>query len=217
MLGFDLAMFVAIIVAVLIAIDVHEFCHAWVAAQLGDPTAQNMGRVSLNPLVHLDPVGTLMIFLTAITGFGIGWGKPVPVDPYRLRYGPMAGMGIVSLAGPAANLTTAAILAIPIRLGALPLPSIVLELLFIIAMVNIGLAVFNLIPLPPLDGYGVLMGILGSIRSGWAYRWAYTLARYERYGPMILLIVIIADRYIPVFSFLIYPPYDFLTRLILGV
>jgi Zn-dependent protease len=117
MLSFDLARFAAIIVAVLVAIDVHECCHAWVADRLGDPTARNLGRVSLNPLVHLDPLGTLMIFLTAITGFGIGWGKPVPVDPYRLRHGPTTGMGIVSLAGPAANLTTAAVLAIPFRLG----------------------------------------------------------------------------------------------------
>jgi Zn-dependent protease len=217
MLGFDIARFVAIIVAVLIAIDVHECCHAWAAAELGDPTAKNLGRVSLNPLVHLDPLGTLMIFLTAITGFGIGWGKPVPVDLSRVRVGYMAGMAVVSLAGPLANLATAAILAIPIRLGTMVLPGIALELLFIIAMVNIGLAVFNLIPLPPLDGYGVLMGILGSIRSGWAYRWAYTLARYERYGPMILLVVIIVDRYIPLFSFIIYPPYEFLRRLILGV
>jgi Zn-dependent protease len=217
MLGFDIVRFVAIIVAVLIAIDVHECCHAWAAAELGDPTAKNLGRVSLNPLVHLDPLGTLMIFLTAITGFGIGWGKPVPVDLSRVRVGYMAGMAVVSLAGPLANLATAAILAIPIRLGTMVLPGIALELLFIIAMVNIGLAVFNLIPLPPLDGYGVLMGILGSIRSGWAYRWAYTLARYERYGPMILLVVIIVDRYIPLFSFIIYPPYEFLRRLILGV
>jgi Zn-dependent protease len=217
MLGFDLARFAAIIVAVLVAIDVHECCHAWMADRLGDPTARSLGRISLNPLVHLDPLGTLMIFLTAITGFGIGWGKPVPVDPYRLRSGPMTGMGIVSLAGPAANLTTAAVLAIPFRLGEAALPGTALELLFVIAMVNIGLAIFNLIPVPPLDGYGVLMGILGSIRSGWAYRWSYKLARYERYGPMILLLVIIADRYVPLFSYIIYPPYLLLRRLILGV
>jgi Zn-dependent protease len=217
MLGFDLARFAVIIVAVLIAIDVHECCHAWTAAELGDPTARNLGRVSLNPLVHLDPLGTLMIFLTALTGFGIGWGKPVPVDLSRLRVGYMTGMAVVSLAGPVANVATAAILAIPFRLGGTILPGIVLELLFTIAVVNIGLAIFNLIPLPPLDGYGVLMGILGSMRSGRAYRWAYTLARYERYGPMILLVVIIVDRYIPLFSFIIYPPYEFLSRLILGV
>jgi Zn-dependent protease len=217
MFGLDLGQFIAIIVAVLVAIDVHECCHAWVAARLGDPTAKNLGRVSLNPLVHLDPLGTLMIFLTALTGFGIGWGKPVPVDPHRLRQGPMKGMGIVSLAGPAANLATAALIAIPFRAGMLILPSAVLQLLLVAAIVNIGLAVFNLIPVPPLDGYGVLMGILGSIRASWAYRSVYSLARYERYGPMILLLVIIADRYIPILSTVVYPPYMLLRQLILGV
>jgi Zn-dependent protease len=216
MLGFNLARLAAIIVAVLVAIDVHECFHAWVAAKLGDPTARNLGRVSLNPLVHLDPLGTLMILMTAITGFGIGWGKPVPVDPYRLRHGPLTGMGIVSLAGPAANLTTAVALAIPFRLWGMILPSMVLELLVIIIVVNIGLAIFNLIPIPPLDGYGVLMGILGSLRRPWAYRWSYNLARYERYGPMILLLVIIVDPYIPLFSAIISPPYLLLRQLILG-
>lgn len=216
MFALDLPRLIIIIIAVLIAIDVHECCHAWVAAELGDPTAKSLGRVSLNPIVHLDPLGTLMILITAATGFGIGWGKPVPVDPYRLRYGPRVGMGIVSLAGPSANLATAALLAIPFRMGA-TLPPILLELLFIVSMVNIGLAIFNLLPLPPLDGYGVLMGVLGSIRASWAYRCSYALARYERYGPMILLLVIIGDRFIPLFSFVVYYPYLLLRRLILGV
>ena len=216
MFALDLPRLIIIIVAVLIAIDVHECCHAWVAAELGDPTAKSLGRVSLNPIVHLDPLGTLMILITAATGFGIGWGKPVPVDPYRLRYGPRVGMGIVSLAGPSANLATAALLAIPFRMGA-TLPPILLELLFIVSMVNIGLAIFNLLPLPPLDGYGVLMGVLGSIRAPWAYRWSYALARYERYGPMILLLVIMGNRFIPLFSFVVYYPYLLLRRLILGV
>jgi len=216
MFALDLPRLIIIIIAVLIAIDVHECCHAWVAAELGDPTAKSLGRVSLNPIVHLDPLGTLMILITAATGFGIGWGKPVPVDPYRLRYGPRVGMGIVSLAGPSANLATAALLAIPFRMGA-TLPPILLELLFIVSMVNIGLAIFNLLPLPPLDGYGVLMGILGSIRAPWAYRWSYALARYERYGPMILLLLIIGNRFIPLFSFVVYYPYLLVRRLILGV
>jgi len=216
MFALDLPRLIIIIIAVLIAIDVHECCHAWVAAELGDPTAKSLGRVSLNPIVHLDPLGTLMILITAATGFGIGWGKPVPVDPYRLRYGPRVGMGIVSLAGPSANLATAALLAIPFRMGA-TLPPILLELLFIVSMVNIGLAIFNLLPLPPLDGYGVLMGVLGSIRAPWAYRWSYAMARYERYGPMILLLVIIGNRFIPLFSFVVYYPYLLLRRLILGV
>ncbi len=217
MSGLDVPRFIGIIIAVLIAIDVHECCHAWVAAEMGDPTAKHLGRVSLNPIVHLDPLGTIMIFLTALTGFGIGWGKPVPVDPYRLRYGPRAGMGAVSLAGPLANLTTAALLAVPFRLGLGILPASVLEFIFIISMVNIGLAIFNLLPVPPLDGYGVLMGVLGSINTSWAYRWSYTLARYERYGPMVLLVVIIANRYIPLFSWIIYPPYLLIRRLFLGV
>lgn len=217
MSGLDVPRFIGMIIAVLIAIDVHECCHAWVAAQMGDPTAKHLGRVSLNPIVHLDPLGTLMIFLTALTGFGIGWGKPVPVDPYRLRYGPRAGMGVVSLAGPLANLTTATLLAVPFRLGLGILPDLALEFIFIISMVNIGLAIFNLLPVPPLDGYGVLMGVLGSINASWAYRWSYTLARYERYGPMILLLVIIANRYIPLFSWIIYPPYLLIRRLLLGV
>jgi len=122
----------------------------------------------------------------------------------------------VSLAGPSANLATAALLAIPFRMGA-TLPPILLELLFIVSMVNIGLAIFNLLPLPPLDGYGVLMGILGSIRAPWAYRWSYALARYERYGPMILLLLIIGNRFIPLFSFVVYYPYLLVRRLILGV
>jgi Zn-dependent protease len=217
MFALDLPRLIIIIIAVLIAIDVHECCHAWVAAELGDPTAKSLGRVSLNPIVHLDPLGTLMILITAATGFGIGWGKPVPVDPYRLRYGPRVGMGIVSLAGPSANLATAALLAIPFRMGATLLPNFLLELLFIVSMVNIGLAIFNLLPLPPLDGYGVLMGVLGSIRAPWAYRWSYAMARYERYGPMILLLVIIGNRFIPLFSFVVYYPYLLLRRLILGV
>ena len=215
--GLDLGRLAAIIVGVLIAIDVHECCHAWVASAMGDPTARQRGRVSLNPIVHLDPLGTLMILITAFAGFGIGWGKPVPVDPYRLKYGPRLGMGIVSFAGPAANLITAGLLAVPVRMGTLVLPGLVLELLFIICLVNIGLAVFNLLPLPPLDGYGVLMGILATIKAPWAYRWSYTIGRYERYGPLILLLIIIADRYIPVFSIIIQPPYLLLRRLILGV
>lgn len=220
LIGLDLPRFITIIIAVLIAIDVHECCHAWMASEMGDPTAKQMGRVSLNPIVHLDPIGTLMIFITAITGFGIGWGKPVPVNPYRLRYGPRVGMGVVSFAGPLANLATAALLAVPFRIGASVLPDFLLELLFVVSMVNIGLAVFNLLPLPPLDGYGVLMGILGSIRAPWAYRWSNTIERYERYGPMVLMLIIVVGWYIPslsLFRLILYPPYFLLRRLILGV
>ncbi|MBC7262181.1 MAG: site-2 protease family protein, partial [Chloroflexi bacterium] len=149
---------------ILLALDVHECFHAWVADQLGDPTARYMGRISLNPIVHLDPLGTMMMLFAAFSGRGIGWGKPVPVNPRNLRYGPRVGMGIVSFAGPFANLVTASLIALPLRLR-LSLPGTLSFLLMQVMFINIGLAIFNLIPLPPLDGYGVLQGILASIRG----------------------------------------------------
>ena len=139
----------------LVAITIHEFAHAWAANRLGDRTATALGRLSLNPLRHLDPLGTLML-LTA----GIGWGKPVPVNPYNLRNGPKAGMAVTSLAGPLSNLLLAAALSVPLRLGLAPftiwgasalLPSLG-ELLLTVIIMNIGLAIFNLIPIAPLDG-----------------------------------------------------------------
>src|SRR5512136_662814 len=90
----------ATLVGLVIAITVHECAHAWTADRLGDPTARYQGRVSLNPLVHLDPLGSVMILVTALLGTGIGWGKPTPVNPSRLRFGSRLGSGIVSLAGP---------------------------------------------------------------------------------------------------------------------
>ena len=152
----DIRTFIAGALGILIALDVHEFFHAWVADWLGDPTARYLGRISLNPLVHLDPLGTLMLFLAATTGRGIGWGKPVPVNPNRLRYGPRVGMGIVSFAGPFANLVTAAAFGLPLRLGA-ELPGTLSVLFLQIMFINIGLAIFNLIPLPPLDGAEVIL------------------------------------------------------------
>jgi len=180
---------------ILLAIDVHECMHAWTADRLGDPTARLMGRVSLNPLVHLDPLGTAMMALAAFSGRGIGWGKPVPVNPLHLKYGPRVGMGLVSLAGPLANLATAGILGLPFRLGIrLPglLPLLLLQMLFI----NIGLAAFNLIPLPPLDGYGVLQGIVASVRGPTAFRLSQKLATFEQQGALMLFLLIIASQYI---------------------
>ena len=106
MQGLDIVLF---LVALFISIDFHEFCHALAATVLGDLTARRAGRLSLNPLVHLDPMGTVMILLAALARFGIGWGKPVPVNPYNLRTNPIAGMGIVAAAGPIANLILAVI------------------------------------------------------------------------------------------------------------
>ena len=182
--------FIAGILGLLLAIDVHECFHAWVADRLGDPTGRYMGRISLNPIVHLDPLGTIMLLFSAISGRGIGWGKPVPVNPRNLRYGPRIGMGIVSLAGPFANLVTAAIMALPFRLR-LVLPGALSELFGWFVVMNIGLAVFNLIPLPPLDGGHFLPYIFP--RASWTF-----VHQLEQYGPFILILLVMtgATRYI---------------------
>jgi Zn-dependent protease len=177
-----------------------------------------MGRVSLNPLVHLDPLGAVMMFMAALSGRGIGWGKPVPVNPRNLRYGPRVGMGIVSFAGPLANLVVAALFGLPLRLG-VRLPGALPELFFTVILINIGLAVFNLIPLPPLDGYGVLQGILASLRSRWSYQLAGRLSLLERQGPTLLLFLILADQSLGLglLGRFMDPVAWLITRLILGI
>ncbi len=133
--------------ALLTAITVHEFAHAWSADRLGDPTPRLQGRLTLNPLAHLDPIGTLMLLLVRI-----GWGKPVQFDPFNLK-NPKRDAAIISLAGPASNIIFAVILAIILRLTQSPIisPFIIL---------NIVLAIFNLIPIHPLDGGKILVGLL---------------------------------------------------------
>ncbi|MBC7259320.1 MAG: site-2 protease family protein [Chloroflexi bacterium] len=179
-----------ILIGVVLAIDVHECAHAWSADKLGDPTARFLGRVTLNPIKHLDPLGTVMIVMSSLSGFGIGWGKPTPVNPYRLKYGPRAGMALVSVAGPLSNLLTAFILMLPYRIFGRAVPPALLTILATWAFVNVILTVFNLIPLPPLDGFSVLMGILTSIRSASVQRVTRALSQIEAYGPMVLLAVL---------------------------
>ena len=151
---------------VLIAVTFHELAHGYVADRLGDPTARLTGRLTINPLKHLDPVGTLVFIITRM----IGWAKPVPVNPYNLR-NPKKDMIWVSLAGPAANLIIAFIASVVFRiLLNLPVSPFsdmgqkILAPLILIARItvtiNIGLGVFNLIPVPPLDGSKILMGLL---------------------------------------------------------
>ncbi|MDP6102656.1 MAG: site-2 protease family protein [Dehalococcoidia bacterium] len=182
-------------VALLVAITVHEFSHAAIAYSLGDLTAKRLGRLSLNPIRHLDPVGTVMLMLV-----GFGWGKPVPVNPYNLRNGGRRGMSIVSAAGPMANLVTAAIFALPIRIGLISWHSpftfrglqdqepvsLFADLLGFVIFFNIILAIFNLIPLFPLDGSKVAIGVLPR-------GLANTFARWEASGPAILLGIIMVD------------------------
>jgi len=144
------------IIALVVAIDVHEFAHAWAAVRLGDPTPKLQGRLTLNPLAHLDPLGTFMLLLVRF-----GWGKPVQFDQYNLQ-NPRRDAAIISLAGPASNLITAAVFAIFLRLINTPFsPFNFLGNLFIpIIFLNIVLAVFNLLPIHPLDGGKILVGIL---------------------------------------------------------
>jgi Zn-dependent protease len=211
---------IAFLVALIIGVTVHECAHAWMANQLGDPTARLMGRISLNPVVHFDPLGALMMFIMAFRGFGIAWGKPTPVTPRYLRHGPRVGMGIVALAGPLSNLLLAAVVAVPLRVG-LPLPGLLGLLVWTVVIANIGLAVFNLLPIPPLDGFSVLMGILSVIGARWAYGWSSTLARLEAQGMMVLFFVLMLDMVISRSGFsllgtILGPPIELLTRLIVG-
>ena len=162
-----------------------------------------------------------MMVIMAFRGFGIAWGKPTPVNPYHLRHGPRVGMGMVSLAGPLSNLLLATVAAVPVRLG-LPLPGFPGLLVVTVVIANIGLAVFNLMPIPPLDGFSVLMGILSTIRARWAYEWASTLARLESQGMMVLFFVFMFDIVVgrllgfSLLGITLGPPIALLTRLIVG-
>lgn len=167
--------------ALLAAVTVHEYAHAWMSDRLGDPTARFSGRLSLNPLAHLDPIGTLMLLF-----FRFGWGKPVPVDPYNLRH-PRRDAALISFAGPAADLILATALAIIIRAPHLGLGSlaIIIEVVLKRFIVwSVVLALFNLIPIHPLDGSKILIGLLP---QDLAYKWEEIL---EQYGMIILIFLL---------------------------
>lgn len=143
---------ILLLLSLVVAIDIHEFSHAWMAETLGDPTPRLAGRLSLNPLAHLDPMGSLALLL-----FGFGWGKPVPIDPYNLR-NPRKDSALISLAGPASNLILALILALLLKF--VPIISLLSLPLAILISLNVTLGVFNLLPLGPLDGAKILVGFL---------------------------------------------------------
>mgnify|MGYP004544568801 CR=1 FL=1 len=168
---------------VLLSLSIHETAHGYAAHLLGDDTAKSMGRLSLNPKAHLDPIGAICLFL-----FGFGWANPVPVNPRNFdKVSMKSGMVITSFAGPLANIITAFISMILMRFmryaggGIWVFP--VYTILSVLISMNISLAVFNLIPVPPLDGYKVLSAVLPP-------RYYFKLMQYERYGFIVLLLII---------------------------
>ena len=179
------------ILPVVFAITVHEVAHGWVAKKYGDNTASMLGRLTLNPIKHIDLFGTIILpglLLMTGTGFIFGWAKPVPVDPRNFKR-PLQDMAVVALAGPVANLLMALVWALVIRLGiaigtgaeAISLPLIYTGVAGI--SINLVLALINLLPIPPLDGSRILTGILPSY-------WAWQYNRLERYGFILLLVLL---------------------------
>ena len=193
--------FVGFVIAILLGITVHEFMHAYAATRLGDDTARLMGRLSLNPMAHLDPFGTLLIVLA-----GFGYGKPVPFNESRLRSA--IGVSGVALAGPFANLVLAALCALPLRFGGIdPLGGAYSVILESIVFYNCILAVFNLIPIPPLDGANVVYGLLPPQQK-------YTWRTYQQYGPVLLLLLLFFGAQL--LRILVFGPAVFLFRLFTG-
>lgn len=201
---------ILIIPGFLIAITVHELAHAYIALRYGDPTAKLAGRITLNPISHLDPYGTLALILSSMAGMGIGWARPVPVDPRYLR-DPRKDMIWVSLGGPAANISVALILSIVLHIILLvfqgkpvgPTTRFVVEplvsMLVFGVQINIVLAIFNLLPIPPLDGSSILSGLLPRDM-------AMKYEEIEPYGFMILLLLIITGA----LHYIIVPPVKYL-------
>jgi Zn-dependent protease len=216
---------VVFLIALLISLDVHEFMHAYVALRMGDPTAKYMGRVTLNPIAHLDPLGTVMMLFMAFSGVGIGWGKPVPVNPNNLRRGPIVGEALVSVCGPLSNLLLAAIVAVPLRLaimGILPRTliaqgNVIGYFLIVLLSVNISLAVFNLLPIFPLDGYHFWLGLLHEIPTRFTRQLWVTLSggALMQAGPMLLLLLIIVPG--GILGRIMAPIANFFSVLLVGV
>lgn len=186
--------------ALLVAVTIHEFSHAFVAENLGDPTPRLKGRLTLNPLAHLDPIGTIMLLVA-----GFGWGKPVPIDPFNLRE-PKKDSALISLAGPISNLLLAFILSSILRLTGFP--AAITGLFVSIIYLNVALAVFNLLPIHPLDGFKIVEGILPDDLSR-------TWASLQSMGMLILIFLLLPGPGGSVLTNIITPPINFLLKLLL--
>ncbi|MFM8320537.1 MAG: site-2 protease family protein [Chloroflexota bacterium] len=212
----DPATLIASIVVLLVAFPIHEFAHAWTATQFGDPTPEQHGRLTLNPLAHLDLMGSLMLLVAHF-----GWAKPVPVNPYLLRRNTPSALMWVSLAGPMSNFLMAILAAIPFRMGLVSvsrgfagtdgiLPSLDMIMVWFV-FINLGLMLFNLIPLAPLDGDKILEYFLPP-------NMARSFETIRPYGPLILLALILLGNVagINVIGSVIGPPMNLLFRLLVG-
>lgn len=201
------------VLVIFLGIPLHEWAHGWVAHLLGDETPELEGRLSLNPFLHLDPIGTLLILAT-----GFGWGRPARVNPYRMTRvrNPRTGMALSALAGPLSNLIQAMVLAIPLRLGVLTLleptqATRLAQVLLAAIGVNVGLAAFNMLPIPPLDGSRILAGVVPP-------RIARFIESLEPYAPIILVLVLV---FLPrlgldIVSLMVAPLQQFMFRILLA-
>lgn len=188
------------IISLLVAITIHEFAHAYIADRLGDPTPRSQGRLTLNPLAHLDPLGTLMLLL-----FRFGWGRPVQFDPHNLE-NPRQDAAKISIAGPISNLLLALVASLLIRFV---IPEYFIPMLYPLVFLNVSLAIFNLVPVHPLDGGKIILGLLP---RDLAYEWDQIMSRY---GIIILLLMIIPIQGTSPIISLIYPVVNFILSLLL--
>jgi Zn-dependent protease len=188
----DIAYTIAVWAApILFAITLHEAAHGWVANKLGDPTAKNLGRITINPIKHIDPVGTVVVplFLAMVSPFVMGWAKPVPIQP-RYFKSPLLDMALVAVAGPVSNFFMACFWAMFIQLAYMTLEHSQV-LVFLAEMgkngiiINIVLMVLNLLPIPPLDGGRVVAGILPR-------KLAMPFMQLERFGMIIILLLLVS-------------------------
>lgn len=205
-LNFDLERLIYVIPAIIIALTFHEYAHARIAYAFGDPTAKNEGRMTLNPLKHLDPIGTLLLIFA-----GFGWAKPVPVNPFYFQGNRKRKMLLVSLGGPAMNLLEAIVGAICFALiyNFAPYNNVTIYFLnffFYFLQINVVLAVFNILPIPPLDG----SKILGALLPDKCFKFILSI---ERYGFLILLVLVLFG----LTEKILMPPVNFLVNLLLQI
>jgi len=205
---------IAHLIVLVIAFTFHEFAHAWTANYFGDPTPKMNGRLTLNPLAHLDPIGSLLLLVA-----GFGWAKPVPINPYFLQKRSSSAVMLVSLAGPASNLLMAIVAALPFRFGIVSLsdayaaiqtqsmhifPTLP-QILYIFIQINLLLMLFNLIPIAPLDGEKI-------VEYFFPATWLQFLDAIRPYGPIILMAVV----FLGVLNYIINPPLVLLMRILVG-